>query len=151
MRVHAKIGRVLVAAAVSAASLTMMTAAAHAATVNGCPAGNDCLYNSQGAYNAGSPSLTLKVSATYLGNPILIVDTDLAADTNNTDPAYSSEGNFVLEVPGVLCAYVPDSTDEQAPGQTEDPAGGTTVDAVQFGSTAAQADATTVALLSACG
>ncbi|MFF7635290.1 hypothetical protein ACFZB9_19355 [Kitasatospora sp. NPDC008050] len=114
-------------------------------TVNNCPAGDFCQYNS--TYN----TLLLAVSPVIV--PLLLLYGAAREVYNNTDPLYSSEGNYVLEIPGVLCAYVPDTNDEQAPdsGEAINAQGdGVTVTVAQFGSTAAAADATTIALLSDC-
>jgi hypothetical protein len=147
MKAWSGISKTLAVGALALGGVTAATATAQAQPAeHGCPAGDNCIYNSQTAYNAGKPSQALKVTAVYLGFPVTIVDTDV----NNTDPQYTSEGNFVLQIPGVLCVYVPDTSDEQAPGTTEDHADGASVDAMASGNTAAQADAIAVVALSDC-
>ncbi|WP_372412374.1 hypothetical protein [Streptomyces luteireticuli] len=144
-------GKAAAATALALGLLTALTTPAHAqGPVHGCPSGDGCVYKTQADYNNNSPSakLSLKVTATYLGFPITIIDVDV----NNSDaPAYTSEGKFVLRIPGVLCVYVPDDKDVQAPDTIENPADGAMVNAMAVGATKADVEAIAVVALSNCG
>jgi hypothetical protein len=123
---------------------------ASAATVNGCPSGDVCTYTAGTSTPSGSPvSLGGSSLLATLGlkpNGIVVVFDNTTLTSSNSGAAYISEGNYEPEFFGLACAYVPDPKDLQAPGQWQavNSAGdGTAVTVMQFGATAAQADATT--------
>lgn len=150
--VRPRISKAAAALVLAVGGVVAMATAAHAqGTQDGCAGGNECFNNGGLVITAQSIGRATSPGGFQEADGILgIGPVDLTEAVNNTDPWYSSEGNFVLQVPGVLCVYVPDSSDEQAPGTVEDPADGASVDAVQFGQTAAEADAIAVVALSSC-
>ena len=116
--------------------------------IHGCLSTDVCEYSTSAAFDNNAPDVVEPAKAS--GRTSLPTTTAPSYVVNNSDPAYTSEGNYVLEVPGVLCVYVPDTADEQAAGQAEHTTDGQGVGVVQFGQTAAAADAVTVAALSSC-
>ncbi|MFI5778120.1 hypothetical protein [Nocardia sp. NPDC051570] len=134
------------------AGMALATAGpAQADTVDDCPPGLACGYsgnvNVPPTVLAAEPRNNIKSGQRNTGQT-----QNIDRFVNNTDPYYTSWGNFVLSIPGVLCVYVPDTTDEQAPDTVETTGSDdAAIDAVQFGQTAAEADAISVVALSMCG
>ncbi|WP_433662555.1 hypothetical protein ACQPW1_10610 [Nocardia sp. CA-128927] len=147
----------------------MLTAAAPAQAVDtdhGCPSGSTCGYLTATDYSNNHPAVMAREPTTGTSAAVRFSDTgdasasgrfEAGGSANNrvaynfTDPMYTSEGNFVLMIPGVLCVYVPDTSDEQAPDTTETLPDSRPITAVQFGQTAAEADAISVTALGNCG
>lgn len=91
------------------AGLSAAPTPAHAAAT--CPPGNVCAFNPDGntVWQAGQP-FNISWTSESSSNVSLI--------QNNTDPAASSEGTFVLELGGI-CVYVVNTKDEQNPDTSE--------------------------------
>lgn len=122
--------------------------------VNGCPYGDGCLYNSQAAFNAGTPTDALAQPRATEIIFVLEGTLDVGFVNNTGDVFWTSEGNFVLfaQFDGLLdvCVYEPDSHDVQAPDTTEDPADSASVDGVAFGETQASVSGTVIVALNLC-
>lgn len=129
--------------------------AAHASTSpkKGCPANKTCGYATNAAFNNNEPTRVFDnygASLEYLyygggGGTMLYW-------VNNSDaPEYSSEGSFLLEIPGVLCVYLPDPNDEQAPDTTEQITDGVQTTVIALGPTAASVDSPVEVGLADCG
>jgi hypothetical protein len=97
-------------------------AAQREASVHGCLFKAVCVYNSKAHYRADDPAVTDTVkSGVYL-----FPATDDAVAVNNSLGTFSSEGNPELHVIHMtqFCLFVPDLSDVQSPGKTENPASG---------------------------
>jgi hypothetical protein len=121
--------RITAAAAVLAFAPAMMTmtsaawAAQPSAPVHGCPFHAVCVYGSAAHYNHDEPTVT---DTTRERGVVLFTATNDAVAVNNTDGTFSSEGNPELHVikGNEFCLFVPDLSDVQSPGVTENPANG---------------------------
>ncbi|WP_225727235.1 MULTISPECIES: hypothetical protein [unclassified Nocardia] len=127
-------------------------------SVHGCPAGTNCTYATTADFNANRPTTITQEPPQNAGitfaqlqtlNPGLDPGQD-DLDVNNTDPWFTSEGNYVLSVGGLVCIYHPDPLDEQAPDTTEpgDPAHPVSI--VAFGPTAASVDSDIIVDIGNC-
>jgi hypothetical protein len=98
-------------------------AEAHA-SVHGCPFHAVCVYDSTAAYDHDEPTVT---DTTQGRGVVLFAATADAVTVNNTNGTFSSEGNpeaHIIKGGGEICLYVPDLSDVQSPGVTENPAAG---------------------------
>jgi hypothetical protein len=134
----------LAAAAALVAGPAVSASAAQPTAVDGCQAGDLCGYSSAAGLAAGGPAMRLRVAPeTIARGPVLIGwsgTLDESAYVDNAGPAYTSEGNYV-DFHGLVCVYVPDSADEQAPGGIDSQADAThPVSVIAYGPTAASVD-----------
>jgi hypothetical protein len=152
--------RFAVTAATAVLSLGSVAGTAHADAsqppVHGCLAGDACTYDSPLAFDQSAPttSIPAKINAQSLVALVNVGVQDIAVLANNTDPQYTSEGDYALDVNVLglsVCVYVPDAQDEQAPDTTETiPDPSTPVDVIAFGPTAASVDSPIVVGIDDC-
>jgi hypothetical protein len=121
---HRRITAAVAVLALAPATMTSTTAAWAAqpsAPVHGCPFHAVCVYDSAAHYNHDKPAVTDTTRGI-----VLFPATNDAVAVNNTNGAFSSEGNPELRVikGNEFCLFVPDLSDVQSPGVTENPASG---------------------------
>ena len=151
-------------AATAVLSLGALAAPAHASAgqpaVHGCPAGDACSYPTKAAYTTSKPSGRYNPSTIDYDVAILQLSSAVTLDppagnvyVDNTDPEYTSEGNYVLSVDLLglsVCLYVPDPNDEQAPDTVETDPASAPVHEIAFGPTAASVDSLIVVGINDC-
>ncbi|QIS21394.1 hypothetical protein [Nocardia terpenica] len=161
-RIAALLGASTLAAATMLAAAAPANATPGMPPVHGCPGGDTCGYPTESDFTNNRPVTVCPgiycpyqcpgPQCPYSGHPDVFpipVNNDVAI-VNNTDPLWTSEGDFVLEIPGVLCVYVPGQNDVQAPDTIENPTDRARQNAIAVGQTRADVTAITVVALSNC-